>query len=130
MYNNIGDKMKLTGIDKSKKIVFISGNPIYKIPEDFGYKPKDKLIAKSVDGKIELISEAQFGYETLPSLSKEKEKLENNQIKEKTYNKRKKEILSQYNRKYKVSEDGTIDLTDLLEEESVIIKSKKSINIK
>ena len=122
--------MKLEGLDKSKKIIFKSGNPIYKIPEDFGYEPKDKLIAKSVDGKIELISEAQFGFETMPEIADAILKKENHKINQETHDRRIKKAISPYGKKYPVSEEGTIDLTDFLDKESIEIKSKRTINIK
>ena len=122
--------MKLEGLDKSKKIIFKSGNPIYKIPEDFGYEPKDKLIAKSANGKIELISEAQFGFETMLEIADAISKKENHKINQQTHDRRIKKAISPYGKKYSVSEEGTIDLTDFLDKESVEIKSKRTINIK
>lgn len=121
-------KVILEGLDKSEKIVFKSGNPIYKIPEDFGYEPKDRLVAKSVDGKIELISEEQFGFENLGVISDAKLKKASHQIKQTTHDSRIKKALKPYGNNYKVSEEGTINLYDLVDEEKNIeIKAKKTV---
>ena len=122
-------KVILEGLDKSEKIVFKSGNPIYKIPEEFGYKPKDYIYAKKVNGHIELVSAAQFQEDTTPGLSNVIDRQKKRPLKENNYQKNKRKALKPYIRSFRINEEGTIDISSLLDKESVEIelKAKKPV---